>query len=218
MYKSLPHSRRVEARNRSWDFGSVQKIPTSGGTHRKARRFQGLGSMADHTLLGQLKPALKPACRDKEYKIGKPLHIILIAHGARKVDRTLTIPLERYVKISRIEVIMARHLGRGSSRPTSQGRKSPSALPWTLRTLMLPEEQALGRFFFAFLILDPDCDGARRPASRPRAQWMMFMSALASSLLLRLKNKSWIPRSGPTPSHCKLMSTWCWFRSRLPIP
>jgi Ca-activated chloride channel family protein len=80
---------------------------------------------------------------------------ILIARGARKVDRTLTNPLGRYVKITANEVIMARHLGRGSSRPTSQGREFPSALPWTQRALMLSEEQASAVSFslFAFLIL-----------------------------------------------------------------
>jgi Ca-activated chloride channel homolog len=59
----------------------------------------------------------------------------------------------RYVKITRNEVIMARHLGRGSSRPTSQGRESPSALPWTLRTLMLSESRSSVIFLPAFVLL-----------------------------------------------------------------
>jgi len=82
----------------------------------------------------------------------------VIAEGARKraqekVDRTLTIPLVPYVKISRNEVIMARHHGRGSSRPSSQGRRSPSAQPWTLRTLMLSEEQSFAVSLALFVLL-----------------------------------------------------------------
>jgi Ca-activated chloride channel family protein len=52
---------------------------------------------------------------------------------------------------------MARLHGRGSSRPSTQGRSSPSAQPWTLRTLLLFEEQAStisrSRSTFIFLVL-----------------------------------------------------------------
>ncbi len=71
-----------------------------------------------------------------------------------KVDRTLTISLQRYVKIARNEVIMARLHGRRSSRQSSQGSRYTSAQPWTLRTLMLPEEQsAVSVSLSALLIL-----------------------------------------------------------------
>src|SRR5271165_2146729 len=48
---------------------------------------------------------------------------------------------------------MARLHGRGSSRPSNQGRWSCLALPWTLRTPMLSKEQALTVFVFTFLLL-----------------------------------------------------------------
>ena len=90
----------------------------------------------------------------------------VIGKSARKVDRTLTISAVRYVKISPNEVTMACHHGRGSSRPSSQGRKSRSALPWTLRTLMLSEEQpsAVPLSLSVFLILIAILGAA--PASR----------------------------------------------------
>ena len=48
---------------------------------------------------------------------------------------------------------MARLHGRGSSRPSTQARLSRLALPWTLRSLMLPKEQARTVSVFLFLTL-----------------------------------------------------------------
>ena len=48
---------------------------------------------------------------------------------------------------------MARLHGRWSSRPSIQARRSRLALPWTLRTLMVPKEQARTVFIFFFLTL-----------------------------------------------------------------
>lgn len=48
---------------------------------------------------------------------------------------------------------MARLNGRGSSRPSTQARRSRLALPRTLRTLMVPKSQARGDSIFLFLIL-----------------------------------------------------------------
>jgi Ca-activated chloride channel family protein len=48
---------------------------------------------------------------------------------------------------------MARLYGRRSSRPSNQARWSRLALPWTLRTLMLPKEQAFTVSIFLFLTL-----------------------------------------------------------------
>jgi Ca-activated chloride channel family protein len=47
---------------------------------------------------------------------------------------------------------MARLHGRGSSRPSNQARTSRLALPWTLRTLIAPKEQALAISIFLLLI------------------------------------------------------------------
>src|SRR6202142_1292822 len=48
---------------------------------------------------------------------------------------------------------MARLYGRWSSRPSIQARSSRLALPWTLRTLMLPKEQVRTVFRSLFAIL-----------------------------------------------------------------
>ncbi len=48
---------------------------------------------------------------------------------------------------------MARLHGRGSSRPSTQGRTSRLALPWTLRTLMLLSQQARTVSMPLFLVL-----------------------------------------------------------------
>src|SRR5579862_9296852 len=87
-------------------------------------------------------------------RAANPCTSAMVVRGVRKRgDRTLTTVLLSYVKISRNEVIMACHHGRGSSRPSSQGRKSCSALPWTLRTLMLREEQSSTVSLSLFLLL-----------------------------------------------------------------
>src|SRR4029078_11689612 len=72
---------------------------------------------------------------------------------------------------------MARLHGRGSSRPSTQHRTSRLALPWTLRRLMLPKQQARTLSVFVFLALVFSVPGsARAPGpvgarySSPRAQ------------------------------------------------
>ena len=84
---------------------------------------------------------------------------------------------------------MARLHGRGSSRPSTQARTSRLALPWTLRRLMVPKEQARTVSVFLFLILVFSVPGAVRAQSpvddvhvTPRIQppgWS--------------RNRSWIP-------------------------
>ena len=60
---------------------------------------------------------------------------------------------------------MARLHGRGSSRPSPQARTSRLALPWTLRRLMLPKEQARTISFFLFLALVFSVSGTARAQS-----------------------------------------------------
>jgi Ca-activated chloride channel family protein len=56
---------------------------------------------------------------------------------------------------------MARYRGRGCTRPSSQGRKSRSALSRTLRTFMLPDEHGLTVFLSLFLVLSFSAAPAR---------------------------------------------------------
>ena len=60
---------------------------------------------------------------------------------------------------------MARLHGRGSSRPSTQARTSRLALPWTLRRLMVPKEQARTVSVFLFLALVFSVPGTARAQS-----------------------------------------------------
>jgi len=79
--------------------------------------------------------------------MGKLLRMPFILRIAKKLERQLP----SYGTISAREVFMARHRGRGSSRPLVQYGRSPAALPRTLSKGMSRKERASAIFFLALV-------------------------------------------------------------------